>query len=74
MFGYTFKEDHSDLKEFVSLVTLGYSFRREFALREDKFFPITLLHSEWPKLIGVLAILSAKELKVTPLKKDLPLK
>ena len=29
-----------------------------------KFFPLTLLHSEWPKLYGVLAILRAIGLSV----------
>ena len=32
-----------------------------------KFFPIPLLHSEWPKLTGVLAILSAIGLNNTVL-------
>ena len=35
------------------------------------FFPLTLLHSEWPKLHRVLAILRAKRVKsLTPLSRE----
>ena len=36
----------------------------------SQFFPLTLLHSEWPKLHRVLAVLSAVGLRVKPISKS----
>ena len=50
---------------FITLDCQWYlSQRKEFALSEGLFFPLTLLHSEWPKLNRVLALLSAIGLRV----------
>ena len=42
---------------------IGSTFQRK------EIAPLTLLHSEWPKLHRVLAILSAKGLRANPVKK-----
>ena len=45
------------------------SLKQEFAPREAHFF-LTLLHPEWPKLYGVLAVLSAIGLRVDLFEED----
>ena len=52
---------------FSSLLIGGQLLKERTYSHRSKFFPLTLLHSEWPKLYGVLVILSATGFRVDPI-------
>ena len=63
MYGYTSNESNSVIFNAASL-QWGQVLQERMCSFSSNSFPLTLLHSEHPKLYGVLAIPSAKGLRV----------
>ena len=62
---YPFRKDYPCTEVSLFRVHRGLFLKEIICCKEEQIFSLTLLHSEWPKLNGVLAILNAVGLRVT---------